>query len=138
MLSCPLVEAQSGHNRTGAWWLGQNGRRMISPGVWQPFLSVTARCLSDSLRTARVDKNPLAHDPRNRILERRPRVGMMRRVGKTWRKNREIPSGLNDITDAPIQQYVRQIRDYGKRSAAFDDRWREHTRQHDEISETVV
>jgi hypothetical protein len=63
---------------------------------------------------------------------------MMRRVGKTWRENREIPSGLNDIADAPIQQYVPQISDYGKRSAVFDDRWREHTRQHDEISETVV
>lgn len=58
-----------------------------------------------------MDKNLLAHDPCDRILERRTGIGMVKLAGKTWRENREIPSGLDDIADAPIQQYVRQIRD---------------------------
>ena len=62
-----------------------------------------------------MDKNPLAHDPRDRVLERSAVIGTVRLAAKPWSKNREIPSGLNYIADAPIQQYVRQIRDCTER-----------------------
>ncbi len=61
----------------------------------------------------------MAHDPCDRILKRRARIGTIRHVGKTWNEKREIPGSLNDIVDAPIQHYIRRIRDCAERGQLY-------------------
>ena len=79
---CPPAEAQGGSNRTGTWWLGQNDCRLIELGVWKLLSNRTTS--ERYLHTTRVNKNLLAHDPRDCILKRcANRIGMMRLSEKT-------------------------------------------------------
>ena len=75
-----------------------------------------------------MDKDPLTHNPRDRIAKRCTGIVTIKLMTMAEVKDKVIPGGLNSMTNASKQKYIRRIHNYEERGQIYSTIGRENIR----------